>query len=222
MREITVRGTPTRLSVDGDENGGVRVVGWDQNSVLITARIETHSRSRVAARSIAEDIRISTDGRIRAEGPDRTRRSMWSVSYVIYAPRRMDLDLETLNGGIAVADVDGTMRLRATNGGLSLDGVSGDVRGETRNGGLNIRLDGSRWRGAGLDVRTSNGGVELYVPSGYSAQLETGTVNGGFSVDFPIQVQGRLSHRLTTTLGDGGPTVRAVTTNGGVSIRRAN
>jgi DUF4097 and DUF4098 domain-containing protein YvlB len=134
----------------------------------------------------------------------------------------MDVDLETYNGGIGIEDVEGSMRLRATNGGISLDRVAGDVRGETENGGLHVMLDGSKWRGAGLDVRTSNGGVELYVPSGYSAQLETGTVNGGFSIDFPITVQGSLSHRLTTTLGSGGPTVRAVTTNGGVAIRRAN
>ena len=134
----------------------------------------------------------------------------------------MDLDLETMNGGIGIEDVEGAMRLRATNGGISLDHVGGDVRGKTENGGLQITLDGSRWRGGGLDVQTSNGGVELFVPTGYSAQLETGTVNGGFTVDFPISVQGRLSQRLTTQLGGGGATIRAMTTNGGVAIRRAN
>jgi len=96
--------------------------------------------------------------------------------------------------------------------------VGGDVRGATTNGGLQIELDGARWSGTGLDARTTNGGVTVSVPRGYSAELETSTVNGGFDIDFPVTVQGLIGHTLRTTLGDGGPTIRAVTTNGGVRI----
>ena len=49
---------------------------------------------------------------------------------------------------------------------------------------------------------------------------ETSTVNGGVRIDFPVRVQGRLDRELSTDLGMGGPTVRAVTTNGGVQIKR--
>jgi len=58
------------------------------------------------------------------------------------------------------------------------------------------------------------------VPERYSAQLETGTVNGRVSTDFPGMVQGRFDRQRTTTLGSGGVTLRAMTTNGGVTIRR--
>jgi DUF4097 and DUF4098 domain-containing protein YvlB len=90
----------------------------------------------------------------------------------------------------------------------------------TTNGGVHVELDGSRWDGDRLDVRTTNGGVDLRVPRDYSADLETGTVNGGLDVEFPIRVRGRISRRIHTTLGDGGPPIRVVTTNGGVRIRR--
>jgi hypothetical protein len=40
------------------------------------------------------------------------------------------------------------------------------------------------------------------------------------SIDFPVMVQGRLGRELATTLGDGGPLVRAETTNGPVRISR--
>jgi DUF4097 and DUF4098 domain-containing protein YvlB len=80
---------------------------------------------------------------------------------------------------------------------------------------------GDRWVGGGLDLRTSNGGVRLDIPANYSANLETGTVNGRVNVDFPVTISGRLDGRqFNTTLGSGGATVRATTTNGGVSIRR--
>lgn len=68
-------------------------------------------------------------------------------------------------------------------------------------------------------MRTSNGGVTLDIPQGYNAELETGTVNGGMEIDFPVTVQGRINRRIRTTLGRGGASIRAVTTNGGVKIR---
>lgn len=83
-----------------------------------------------------------------------------------------------------------------------------------------IELVGTRWDGEELDVKTTNGGTVLSVPENYSAHLETGTVNGHLSIDFPITVQGRISREVAVNLGGGGATVRAMTTNGGVKIKR--
>jgi DUF4097 and DUF4098 domain-containing protein YvlB len=83
-----------------------------------------------------------------------------------------------------------------------------------------VRFAGRAWEGEGLDVSTTNGGVNLVLPNDYSARLETGTVNGHLSVDFPVTVQGRLDRRLSMDLGGGGRLVRVVTTNGGVRVRR--
>jgi DUF4097 and DUF4098 domain-containing protein YvlB len=138
----------------------------------------------------------------------------------VRVPHGTDLDIETFNGGIGVTDVNGRIRFQALNGGVHLAGIGGDVQGRTTNGGLRIELDGRSWDGEGLDVQTTNGGVTLQVPENYSARLETGTVNGGIQLDFPVTVQGRIGRRLTTTLGEGGPTIRAVTTNGGVKVVR--
>jgi hypothetical protein len=98
--------------------------------------------------------------------------------------------------------------------------VGGDVRGRTTNGGLKIQLSGSRWDGAGLDVATTNGGITFVLPDDFNAELESATTNGSLSVDFPITVTGRIDRRLRTQLGAGGPLLRAITTNGGVSIKK--
>jgi DUF4097 and DUF4098 domain-containing protein YvlB len=220
-REFAVA-TVRALSVDGRENGGITVHAWDKNEIQVIGMVQTHAESLNEAQAIARQIVISSNnGTIRADGPrTQQRHESWSVSYEIWAPRQTELALTASNGGISVDGINARMNLETVNGGLSVIDVDGDVRGSTVNGGITAELSGDRWRGSGLDLRTSNGGVHLYIPSNYSALLETGTVNGGMDVGFPMTVQGQLGRTLTTQLGNGGAMIRAVTTNGGVSIRR--
>ena len=221
VRESTLPAGP--LNVDAGQNGGISIEGWDRNEIRVRAIVQASSREDGSARTLASQVQISAGGgRVYATGPENVRRQSWSVSYRINVPRKNDLDLRASNGGITITGVTGNMRFDTTNGGVRLNEVGGRVNGETRNGGLNVTLSGSRWDGEGLDVETSNGGVNLLIPDGYNAELETRTVNGGLRIDFPITVQGELTGRngLTTTLGSGGPLVRVRTTNGGVTIRR--
>ncbi len=210
-----------RLSVDGGMNGGVSVEGWSGEAVRVEARVWANAETESRAEEIADAVRASyDDGELSASGPDAGRRESWGVSWVVSVPFDTDLDLETHNGGISVKDVNGRIRFDALTGGARLEAVGGDVEGRTQNGGLHVALAGDQWRGTGLDVETVNGGVTVAVPDGYSAQLETGTVNGGIDVGFPVTVRGRIGRSLNVAMGDGGATVRAVTTNGGVSVVR--
>jgi putative adhesin len=220
VREKTIPATRL-LDVDGGQNGGIAIHAWDRDEIRVSARIQTSGDDDGDAKALADQISIEVrDGRVRAEGPSTRRRQSWSVSYDIYAPRRTDLRLNAQNGGLSVEDIEGRMDLGTVNGGLSLRRVAGDVRAETTNGGLAVELEGDRWRGPGLDARTTNGGVTLDIPRDYSARLETGTVNGSMNIDFPVTVQGSIGRRITTTLGNGGPPIRAITMNGGVRIRQ--
>jgi hypothetical protein len=220
-REVTLAAAKS-LTADGRDNGGVTVHGWDKNEIKVVAVVRAEARTEAEARDIAKEVRVLTDGAaVRAEGPrNLARRDSWWVSYEIWVPRQTDLRLMANNGGLSVDGVNSRIDLETNNGGITLTDVDGDVRGSTSNGGVTVELTGDRWKGAGLDLRTSNGGVHLYIPNGYSARLETGTTNGGMDINFPITVQGTIGRRLSTQLGSGGSTIRAITTNGSVSIRR--
>lgn len=219
--ESTIPAGSGTLFVDGRTNGGVSIIGSNRRDVHVIAKIQTNARTRERAADLADEIKIHTDGnRIYAEGPDSRNKEWWSVSFEVEVPTRSDLDLRAHNGGIEVSGVTGTLRMETRNGGIHLDAVNGDVVAETTNGGLHVNLDGDGWVGKGLDAITTNGGVHLMLPANYSAHLETGTTNGGVDIDFPVTVRGRIGRRITTDLGKGGATVRLITTNGGVDIRR--
>ncbi len=222
VRDTRLTAPAGPLTVDASPNGGILVEGWDQPDVLVRAVVQAYGDTDADARQMLPSVRVTAAGdRVTAEGPDRTsgqRRSGWSVSFRIWAPRATALALSAKNGGITVRSMRGESRFTTENGGVTLDDLGGQVVGTTRNGGVHVRLSGARWEGAGLDVETTNGGVTLGVPASYSAALEVHTQNGGIRTDIPMTVQGRVDRELRTTLGSGGPLLKLRTVNGGVRI----
>jgi DUF4097 and DUF4098 domain-containing protein YvlB len=223
MREMTAAPT-SLLSVDGQRNGGISVKGENRNDILIRACVRAWGETEEAARSAARGIRIESGSVIRAENISEDSRA--SVSYQILVPRQTNLKLTAHNGGISISSVEGSLEFETKNGGVSLSDVAGDVRGRTTNSGVFVKLSGAGWRGSGLNVETTNGGVNLSMPENYAARIETGTVNGGFKSDFgSLNVEkedgeNRWNRKksVTADLNGGGAPIRVVTTNGGVKI----
>jgi hypothetical protein len=221
---IPARGS---LRVDAGQNGGVTVRAWDGRDVVVRARIQTNARTADEAREMARGIRVNTSGTIGATGPDVSGRGRgWAVGYEILVPARTNLDVRTQNGPISVERLAGNVQLRAHNGPISLDRMAGDVNARAQNGPITVTLAGRRWSGEGLDVETVNGPVTLRMPRGYAAHLESGTVNGPFHAPSgmrPPRREGgrgyRPGGRISTDVNGGGPTIRAVTTNGPVNIQ---
>lgn len=221
LREITLSGNS--LAVDGKRNGGIHIRGENRSDILVRACIQAWGTTEEEANSLAKGIRIETGSVVRAEGASED--SNYSVSYEIRVPRATNLKLTTLNGGIHISDVEGTMEFDAKNGGIHLDNLAGDVRGRTLNGGLHINLSGNTWKGGGLNVETTNGGVHLTMPDNYAARFETKTVNGGFhsnisdlAVEKDENDRRKQGVNISKDLNGGGALVRLVTTNGGVHI----
>ncbi len=210
------------LDIDARENGGVDLVGGSGSGLVVHCLIEAEASTDAEARDIASQVVVKLGSTIRADGPaEEGHYRHWTVSYRIEVPRKIDISAESTNGPLSATDVAGHLDLRTENGPIELYDLGGTVNARTENGPLEVNLSGARWDGTGLDAETENGPVELNIPSNYSAHLETGTVNGPMSIGFPITVQGRLDlKRLSLDIGGGGPTVRAVTTNGPVTVDR--
>ncbi len=210
------------ITVDGLRNGGVSVIGASRDSLIVTTRLQVQARTQSEARDIARQVRTMIRGsNIQAEGPRLyDDDANWNVNLIIWAPRQSDLRLSANNGPVSVEDISGDMELETHNGPLALRALSGNVRARTSNGPLSIMLTGNKWTGAGLDAETNNGPLSLRIPDGYSAHLEASTNNGPLSLGFPVMVVGRIGRNISTDLGSGGTTIRAITHNGPLSIER--
>jgi hypothetical protein len=221
LRRTTLPLVNGQLSVS-DKNGGIEVIGEDRQNIELEARVVAQDSSSERAKSLLKEIRILTDGTIRADGPTFSGwfGNSWYVNFRLHVPRHLAAQLHSENGGIDISNIDGEIHADTTNGGLSLHDLGGKVHATTVNGGLDIALNGTQWRGEGLFAKSTNGGVTVKAPDHYSAHLVASTVNGGITIGFPIIIQGSIRNHIDTQIGQGGPTIQVETTNGGVSIDR--
>ena len=213
------------LDINSGKNGGIKVKGENRADVALRACVQAWGETDEVARAIAAGIKINASGGVvRAEGPSE---GGWSVSFEARVPHSTNLKLSAHNGGISIGSVEGNLEFETLNGGVSLSDVAGDVRGRTTNGGVSVSLSGNTWKGSGLDVSTTNGGVNLMIPATYAANIETGTVNGGFKSDIPAlnvsteDVKGGYGHKpkqINTAINGGGAPIRLTTKNGGIRI----
>src|SRR5262245_21482956 len=84
------------IAVDGRQNGGVSVKGWDQNQVLVRARVQTGAPTVGEAQELSRQIRIETSGaKIFASGPENRKDYNWNGCCEVFVPRRAGLSGET-------------------------------------------------------------------------------------------------------------------------------
>ena len=207
------------LTVEAGANGSISVKGWDGPDVRIRAVVRAWADTDEAARARVAAIRVQAAGHeVRASIPDDGQQA--AVSYEVFVPRRTALALTTNNGSIRLAEVQAAITFSANNGSVSLTDLGGQVTGHAVNGSLTINLSGRQWQGQGLDVETTNGSIRWQLPADYSAQLYTKTTNGSLHTALPQSDPKGHRHEVNTTLGKGGPAVKAVTTNGSVNIKQ--
>ncbi len=208
------------LEIDAEPNGSITVEAWDRAETVVYARVAARGDTQSEADEMISRVQIEISGSsVESSGPRSRGNRSWWVSYRAFVPRSTDLSLESTNGGITVTGVSGEIEAETVNGGISLDGLAGRVRARTTNGSVRIDLEGDTWHGEGVEATTTNGSVRISVPAVYHAVIETGTVNGSFTSEMPVTIQGRLNRRnVSVTLGDGGPTIKARTTNGSVKL----
>lgn len=223
LRETTI--SAGDVNVDS-KNGRITVIGETRNDVLVRACVRSWAGTKEEAQAKVDSVFVETSSVITADVPEK---SYTSVSWEIRVPNATNLDLSASNGRITISDVNGQIRFKTNNGRVTLSRLGGDVEGETRNGRVTVKLSGDYWQGGGLNVKTRNGRIGVYVPERYAADFAVGTNNGRFSSSFedlqaPPDENGKRrrsgSNKANASLNGGGAPIRVTTGNGRVSVRR--
>jgi hypothetical protein len=168
-----------KLAVQAARNGGVYVWGGSRSEFAITV-------CKAAAHQASLDhLRAGLGGgTLTATGPAS---SDWVVYFIVDAPARASIELESTNGPLQVAhvtgsttarakngpikllDVSGRVSAKAENGPIAYDGASGTVELATENGPLAVRLAVDKWADGTLTASAQNGPVKLQVPPAFAS-----------------------------------------------------
>lgn len=166
--------------------------------------------------------------------------SRWQakVSFDITGPSELNIDAETRNGRLHIADVDGDVRIATRNGGIRVEAARGKLSATTRNGPISASYSGgdliltTRNGSIAADLgecvapnailTTRNGRIELVVGEAISGQLTASTRNGSIRCDVPMTQSTITRRQLTGRLGDGRGTLDIATRNGGIRIKKTS
>jgi DUF4097 and DUF4098 domain-containing protein YvlB len=224
-------------------NGGIEIVGWDQDNVDISGT--KYARSPELRDAIKIDTTHSdTSVSVHAVRPYDNHGNM-GARFVIHVPKKVNLDrVVSSNGKIEVRNVSGTVNLHTSNGHINAEEVDGPIDASTSNGHITIQEELSSGRSP-IHVRTSNGAIDItahhpilsdvhastsngpitvHLPDSTSARIRASTSNSGITSDFDVTTSGHLDkHHLDGTISGSrsdAPLIDLSTSNGHIRLAR--
>jgi len=205
-------------------DGTVDVEGIDGRTVEVIARRTAKAPTDAGATELLPRILIEEE-----TAPDRIAIETegiagmligveYEVNYQVRLPRDVSVRLRVSNGNTTVRGVAGGVTLNTTNGTLVAEGIGGGVQARAVNGKVSISLadvDENL-----VDVRSTNGSLDLGLPEDAAITLLATTTNGQVDVtSLELELIGDQSpRRVRGTMNGGGTPVEVSTVNGGVRV----
>jgi hypothetical protein len=124
--------------------------------------------------------------------------------------------LQTGSGDLELAlTAAGDVKAQTGSGSIHIDGVAGALRAGTGSGSIEVAGNPTdEWR---LD--TGSGSIRLHLAPNAKFNLNAGTGSGTIHVNQPMLTQGDMNkHHVTGTINGGGPTLRASTGSGSITL----
>lgn len=151
------------------------------------------------------------------------------------------IELRTSDGGIRASHVSGDITLNTGDGSITVDNAQGRLNAETGDGGVNVagrlsavkmhtgdgsivcRAEPGAIMAEDWQISTGDGGVALYLPESFAADIDAHTGDGTIRNDLditPAGSGGEVSRRtIRGRLGAGGKLLRIRTGDGGIRLR---
>jgi hypothetical protein len=142
------------------------------------------------------------------------------INFDVQVPHGVRFHALTTNGAVHCVNLESVVEAATTNGNVEVS-TSEWASARTTNGGVRVSMGNAKWSGE-LELMTTNGSVDVTLPSSAEFQVDASTTNGGIRSDFPVTVQGTFGPKtLSGTVGGGGRELKVATTNGGIELKKS-
>jgi putative adhesin len=140
------------------------------------------------------------------------------VQYHVRVPKSALVRIRTTNGVIAVDGLTGRLVANTSNGPISARNLSGGVEARATNG--RVEIDVNVVGGDPIDLRTTNGAIQLRLPETAKVNLSAGCVNGEIDTSgLTLELMGEQSRRrVRGRMNGGGTPIELNTVNGKIEV----
>jgi hypothetical protein len=192
------------LSVVGAPNGSIRIEGWSNREVEISAEIEMQAPTEADLDRLAKVTGFITEESLGRTGivsvgtndkkyvksidkkfPKTLYDLPFKVDYVIKVPKYCDLQIDGGKGSLSISGVEGNMKINYLESDAKIELVGGGILATIGTGDLELTIPSRSWRGRFADIQVANGNLSLNLPTGLNAEfdatiLRTGKIENGF------------------------------------------
>jgi len=145
----------------------------------------------------------------------------------IYLPASQNISVKsTWNGDIEIDGFSGEIEADAQlNGGVKLLNVNGPVTANSLNGELEV-VFGKVTQDSPISLYSTNGAVDVSLPSNTPANLALSTLNGNVYTDFEVKAEDKkglksiLGRDIKASINGGGVKISMKSTNGNMYLRK--
>ncbi len=208
-------------------NGNVKINGRsDTRSVIITGERMVESASLRDAEDHLDELEVQVrevadEVFVRTVQPRNSQHRNYVVHYTITVPKDLAVAVTHINGNVDVEAIDNTVSVDHANGNVSLANVVGSATVKVINGFIDG--DVTLPRDGAIEMGTSNGNIDLAIPTSTSATLSASVINGLIRAsNLTLQEQSDSPRSLDGTLGEGEGTIELTTLNGNISVTGHN
>ncbi len=193
------------LAITGAPVGSIRIEGWTNREIEITAEIEIEADSEAGLTALAEVttfvleeslgrtgiISIGTHDkklmkRLGKKIPKNLVGMPFRIDYVIKVPRYCDLQIDGGRGDLTITGVEGTFRLNYLETNARIDLVGGSTTGVFGKGVVDLMVPTSGWRGRYTDIQLASGEMNIRMPNGINAEVDATILRTGkIENDYP-------------------------------------
>ncbi|HUR98099.1 MAG TPA: hypothetical protein VMZ26_08560 [Pyrinomonadaceae bacterium] len=197
-------GSGGTLAVSGAPVGSIRIEGWKNREIEISAEIEVTANSEADLVKLSEVttfvlseslgrtgiISVGTHDKqylkkLGKKFPKELIGLPFKIDYVIKVPQYCDLEIDGGTGDLSISGVDGMFKLNYLETNAKLDLRGGAVLAVFGKGTVDLTVPSVSWRGRFADVSLASGALNVHLPSGINAELDatilrTGKIENGY------------------------------------------
>jgi len=191
-------GSGGTVVINGAPNGSIRVEGWNQNEIELSAEIQINASTEsdieqltkvtgfVLEESLGRTgiISIGTHDKkylksVLKKFPKHLMGLPFRIDYIVKFPRFCDLEINGGSGDLTISGVEGMMKINYLETNAVIDLIGGGITATFGSGSVSVTVPTRSWRGRFADIQLAAGTMNVSLPAGLNAEIDASILRTG-------------------------------------------